>query len=318
MMRSSKSAEVPLRATRWLGPVRLDLEYGGRDGAKHAYTVTASPSVGGRWRHTGIFAEPPDGPGFDLVTAHVASAVVLGAIELPETFGAEQTYLDLVDLVEAGIADATRWPVRREEGACAAVLQDVAMEAAEPKTLSFELHPGSPLHRARGAEALAGLGRAGVHVDFSTDLCGVIACVQPDELGEVLADLLASARFSGVAVIGTERWEYRDGECRADGWEALTHQLEIALSVENAEIGQSLVGALADLSMRHDVAELDVDASDGTFRVLASVQEPMAFLDAVREALVRCGFHGRAELGGAGIWRFEGQTAVRLDHGVAW
>jgi hypothetical protein len=317
-------------ATRWVGPVRLDIEHGGllANSGFHAYAVTATPSVGGRWRHEGAFVYSPTDQGFDRIAADVAAGVVLGALTLPETFGAEQTYLDLAELVESGAAHGITWPVRRAQHAVAvlvevspadaeAVAEDLPMRVeVVDRAIDFELSPASEAQAQNAKHALGRLFPLGVIVQLTEGLRGSLSSSDPESAGEIFANLLSSVRFSGRARVGHHRWEYSDGECRVLGWEELTTQVEMRFVTEDDVDATRLVEILADLSRRPDVADLDVDATHGGFHVLASVQKPMVFLEAVHGVLLRSGFRGAADLAAAGRWRFAFEGPMRLDHGV--
>lgn len=317
-------------ATRWVGPVRLDIEHSRAldHGGFHAYTVTGTPSVGGRWRYEGAFVYPPSDQGFDRIAADIAAGVVEGALTLPETFGAEQTYLDLAELIESGVAGAGKWPVRRADHATVALVE-VSTEDAEAlaeelpmgvqvvdRAVLFDLRPASEDQAPKAQAALQKLGEMGVRIEFIKRLEGSLASHDPEASGEILADLLGVVGFSGRADVGDRRWEYSDGECRILEWDVLTTQIEMRLVMEDAVDGPGLVDVLAELSRRPDVADVDVDTTRGGFHVLASVQKPMVFLEAVHGALERSGFRGVADLGGAGRWRFGSAGPVRLDQGV--
>lgn len=319
-----------MQARRWVGSVRLDIEHRGPVGSSgfHAYAVTATPSVGGRWRHEGAFVYGASAHGFDRIAADVAAGVVLGAVALPETFGAEQTYLDLAELLESGVATAGSWPVRRAHHAAAALVEvspDGAAAVAEDlpmrveivdRALAFDLRPASDAEIPGAHLALERAVQLGVLVQIEEGLRGSLSSSDPHGAGEILADLLGAVGFSGHATVGDRRWQYSDGECRVAGWEHLTTQLEMHLVVEDEADAPRLVDTLSDLSRRADVAALDVNNSGGDFNVLVSVQEPMAFLNAVHGALIRSGFRGAADLGGVGRWRFASEGPVRLDQGV--
>jgi hypothetical protein len=284
--------------------------------------------MGDRWRHEDVFIYAASDHGFDRVAADVVAGVVLGALELPQTFGAEQTYLDLAELVENGAADAGRWPVRRAEHATAALVETSPADAQAvaqtlpmrvqvvDRAISFELRPASDAQAQNAMAVLERLGQLGVIVHLTKDLQGSLSSADPEGAGEILADLLSTVQFSGRARVGHRRWEYSDGECRILEWEELTTQVELRLVTEEPVDAPRLVEIFADLSRRPDVADLDVDATRGGFHVLASVQEPMAFLEAVHDALLSSGFRGAADLSAAGRWRFASDGPTRLDHGV--
>lgn len=320
-----------MRATRWVGAVRVDVEHLGPTSVDdfHGYAVTATPSSGGRWRYEGAWAYEPDERGVDHVVAELACAVAQGAVYTPETFGGEQTYLDLAELLETGLASPDGpWPVRRTEHGVA-VLVDVAaedarvladdlpmrVEVADRGTLfSYEPHSRKDADVVRAA--LAQVAGRGAQVLSSN---GGFQISHPDlEFPRrVLVELLCVGGFSGRVQINGEDLEYSDGRYRAAGWEHRTAQLELRLVAHEESDAQILVALLADLANRPDVADLDVDTTEGGFHVLASVANPEPFLNAARDALQRSGFRGAADLSAAGRWRFEPGNAQRLDHGVA-
>lgn len=313
-----------MSATRWVGPVRLDIEHQG--GSRYAVVVT--PSAGGRFRHEAHATHPPDESGIDRVAADVLTGLWLGTIPAPETFGAEQVYLDLLELVESRVADGQRWPVRRTPHAGAALVAVAAdpmllagddlpmrVEVAD-RAVSFDLDPEDESAQSAADHALEALAREGAYVRLASPYAGSISALEPDLALARLAELLGQGRYSGQAALGAEIFEFRDGECRVAGWETLTRQLHLAFWPDTSASAERLVGILAELAQRSDVADLDAQSRDEGFVVLASVQEPTSFLEATRLSLLVGGFRGIADLTAAGRWRFTEDGTTRLDQGV--
>lgn len=319
-----------MQASRWVGAVRVDISHLGATSlpGTHAYGVAVTPSSGGRWTYEGAWTHEPTEPGVDRVAAELASAVALGALQMPETFGGEQTWLDIAELIDAGLATAQGpWPVRRSELGAAAlveVLEDDARTLADQlpmrievadRTVTFEAVPGTPEGAPYARAALESLRLVGVVV-IEQDLRGALS--HPDQawLREALLTAFTTVSFTGKLRIDGDQFEYSDGDCRIAGWEHKTVQVEARIVAAEAGDAELLVGVLEAASRRPDVADLDVDATRGGFHVLASVQNPEGFLQDLRNAVQRSGFQGVADLSAVGRWRFEPQGAVRLDQGV--
>lgn len=131
-----------------------------------------------------------------------------------------------------------------------------------------------------------------------------------------LGAMLVSCAFTGTVRVGEDQIEYSDGASRVAGWEARTRQIELRLVAADDASAALLVDVLAGLSRRPEVADLDVDTTRGGFHVLASISEPMAFLEAARVALASSQFEGAADLGAAGCWTFSKEGVVRTSTGV--
>lgn len=317
-----------MTGTRWVGSVRMDVSHLGPSSVAgiHEYAVSIVPSSGGRWHHEGEIPAEPTEQGFDAVAAHVASSVVLGAPQTPETFGTEQTWLDLAELLDAGLARPEGpWPVRRSEHG-AAVIVDVGAPgttASMPLPMRVEvahravvaIEPMTASDERLACVVLAQLATHG-EIHLESPLQGWISNPDPGAIERALSDQLGGLGFSGKTIVGERHLEFSHGECRVGGWEHRTAQIEFRFVAEEDKSAAVLVEILAELSLRHDVADIDVDTTRGGFHVLASVTEPMGFLEVMRDAVSSSEFRGAADLSAAGRWRFDPDGAVRLDQGV--